>query len=166
MKQINKTIVVDDDMPVETLKKGAEVITEMKEVETTKPDVPEQVVLQEQPKSYFLDDRFAVQAVTGVIMVKHDAVLLFEFPKHKRNWELLFVNEKRLTLRATINSKEILSITPLFIQINQNCIINIKYLASIENRTFKCKFYPPHDKTEVTVTPKYYKQIKEMIAVL
>ena len=112
------------------------------------------------------DDRFAVQAVTGVMMVKYDDVLLFEFPKNKRNWELLFTNGKRLTLRATITSKEILSVTSSFIQINQNCIINIKYLASIENRTYKCKFYPPYDNTEVIIKPKYYKQIKEMMDVL
>ena len=166
MKQKIKTSIVDDDAHVVILKEGAEAMPEVKERKTVVPDVSEPEIFKEQSRSFFLDDRFAVQAVTGVIMVKYDSVLLFEFPKHKRNWELFFVNEKRLTLRATINSKEILSITPSFVQINQNCIINIKYLASIENRTYRCKFYPPFDKIEVIITPKYYKLIKEMMAVL
>lgn len=112
------------------------------------------------------DDRFAVQAVTGVMMVKYDDVLLFTFPKNERNWTLSFTDGRQLTLRTTITSKEILSITSSFVQINQSCIINIKYLSSIENRTYKCKFYPPHEKIEAIIKPKYYKKIKDMLDML
>ena len=118
------------------------------------------------PNSFFFNDRIAIQTVTGVIIVKYDDILLFEFPKYKRNWAIFFINKKWLTLRTTISSKEILSINPSFIQINQNCIINVKYLASIENGTYKCSFYSPYDDTEVTFKPKYFKQLKEMMAVL
>ncbi len=112
------------------------------------------------------DSRFAIQAVTGVVMVKYEDVLLFEFPKNERNWTLRFTNGKQLTLRATVTSKEILSVTPSFVQINHNCIINITYLSSIENKTLKCKFYPPYEDIEPIIKPKYYKKIKDMLDIL
>jgi len=113
------------------------------------------------------DDRFAVQTVTGIIMVRYDEVLLFEFPKSKRNWEIVFTNGTRITLRATITSKEILSITPSFVQVNQKCIINIKHLVSIENKSLKCVFYSEYENMEnVIIKHKYYKQIREMMNIL
>ena len=112
------------------------------------------------------DDRFAVQTVTGVLMVKYDEVLIFEFPNGKRNWDIIFTNGKRITLRATITSKEIISITTSFVQVNQKSIINIKHLSYIENKSLKCVFYPEYDIVEVAVKPKYYKHIREMMDVL
>lgn len=112
------------------------------------------------------DSRFAIQTITGVIMVKYDEVLLFEFPKNDRNWTIHFTNGKILTLRTTVSSKDILSITPNFRQINQNCIINLTHLASIENKTLKCKFYPPHDDITHFIKPKYYKTLKEILDLL
>ena len=112
------------------------------------------------------NNRFAIQAITGVIMVKYDDVLLFEFPKNERNWVVRFTNDKLLTLRATITSKEILSVTPSFMQVSQNCIINITHLSSIENKTLRCKFYPPHEDIIQIVKPKYYKKIKEILDIL
>ena len=113
------------------------------------------------------DDRFAVQAITGIQMVKYDDVMLFDFPKNKRNWDVIFTSGKRITLRATITSKDILSITPSFVQVNQKCIINIKHLVSIENRSLKCEFYSSFENIEeVIVKPKYYKQLREMLDVL
>ena len=112
------------------------------------------------------DDRFAVQAVTGVMMVKYEEVLFFEFPNGKRNWELVFTNGKRITLRATITSKEILFVTLSFVQVNQKCIINIKHLAAIENKSLKCKFYAQYEGAEIIIKPKYYKQIREMLEIL
>ena len=113
------------------------------------------------------NNRFAIQAITRVQMVKYDDVLLFDFTKNKRNWNIVFTTGKRITLRATITSKEILSITQSFVRVNQQCIINIKHLASIENKSLKCVFYSPFENIEeVTVKPKYYRQIREMFDVL
>ena len=168
MKRKDKKIIVDDDLlPAGQVKKEAENIIEAKTTDKAIPvKISENSTTKKQPDSFLIDDRFAIQTVIGVIIVKYDDILLFELPKHKRNWTIFFIYKKWLTLRATISSKDILSINPSFIQINQNCIINIKYLASIENRTYKCFFYPPYDETEAMIKPKYFKQLKELMHVL
>ena len=168
MKRKDKKIIVDDDLlPARQVIKEAKSIIEAKKTDKAIPvKISENSITKKQHDSFLLDDRFAVQTVTGVIIVKYDDILLFEFPKHKRNWTIFFINKKWLTLKATISSKDILSISRSFIQINQNYIINIKYLSSIENSTYKCLFYLPYDEAEVIIKPKFFKQIKEIMPVL
>lgn len=116
------------------------------------------------------ENLFAIQTVTGIKMLKQEDILLFEYPPNKRNWRIRFCNNRYQSLRVGITSKDILPISPYFVQINQNCIINITYLASIENKTLQCKFhvYPDFDYTDIIqeISPLYYKKIKNRLDIL
>ena len=110
------------------------------------------------------EKRFALQTVTGIKVLTYNEVVFFEFPKNARNWQVRLGDKQTFQLRSTISSKEILTISPNFVQINQNCIINIIHLSHIENKTLRCTLYGC--KIEHEISPKYYKAIKEILGVL
>ena len=111
-----------------------------------------------------LEKRFAIQTVTGIKVLTHEDVVFFEYPKNKRNWHVHLADKQTIQLRSTITSKDILAITPNFIQINQRCVVNLSHLTNIENKTLKCDLndYP----FEQEISPKYFKGIKEMLGIL
>ncbi|MDR1357306.1 MAG: hypothetical protein LBJ58_06525 [Tannerellaceae bacterium] len=113
------------------------------------------------------DYRFAVQTITGIAMINYEDVLLFEYVKHARKWQVRLVNDRIHKLRSTVNSGDITSVSSLFVQINQYCIINIIHLLGIENKTQKCIFDAPLQMdADRTVSPLYYKKIKDMLNIL
>jgi two-component system LytT family response regulator len=117
--------------------------------------------------NYRQEYRFAIQTVTGIVMIDYEDVLLFEYVKSARKWQLRLINDKIHSLRSTINSADITSVSSLFIQINQYCVINIIHLLGIENKTQKCIFdIPSQGDMNKTVSPLYYKKIKDILNIL
>ena len=110
------------------------------------------------------EKRFALQTVTGIKVLTYNEVVYFEFPKNARNWQINLGDKRTVRLRSTVTSKDILAITPNFVQINQRCIVNIIHLSHIENKTMKCTLNG--SVTEHEISPKYYKAIKEFLSIL
>jgi two-component system LytT family response regulator len=111
--------------------------------------------------------RFAIQTITGIIILKCKDVLLFEYIKLTRKWQLRLTNDRIHNLRSTVNSSDITSISPVFVQINQYCIINLVHLLEIENKTLRCIFDVSADMDiDKKVSPLYYKKIKEALDIL
>ncbi|MDR1381902.1 MAG: response regulator [Tannerella sp.] len=113
------------------------------------------------------ENRFALQTVSSLDILKHNDILLFEYAKGTRNWQVVFTdrNKPRNLLRTTVTAKEIMTISPNFVQISQNCIVNLMHLASIENKTLKCCF-SHRPETEQNVSLRFYRKIKDMLDVL
>jgi two-component system LytT family response regulator len=111
--------------------------------------------------------RFAVQTVTGIVILRCEDVLLFEYMRLTRKWQLRLTNDRIHNLRSTVNSSDITSITPQFVQINQYCIVNLMHLLGVENRTLKCLFDAPAEmEIDKRVSPLYYKKLKESLDIL
>jgi hypothetical protein len=62
--------------------------------------------------------------------------------------------------------KELLGINKTFIQISQDCIVNLTYLATIENRTLLCSFYPPFDQIKRTASQRHFRKIRERLEII
>jgi len=112
------------------------------------------------------ENKFAVQTITGLMLVKCQEVLLFQYLKDQRCWQMRFSDNNTYKLRTNITAKDLIMLNPSFIQINQNCIINLSYLMSIENKTLKCMFYPPFDSIELEVSSRYFKKIRDRLDIL
>ena len=69
-------------------------------------------------------------------------------------------------LKKQTTAKMILGISPYFAQIRQDRIINLEYLASIENYTLRCTFSPPFDQEEAFISRRCYKAVKEKLEIL
>lgn len=112
------------------------------------------------------ENRFAIQTVTGLMFVKCDEVLLFLHIKEQRCWLMKLVNGKQYKLRSNVKARELTELHASFIQINQQCIININYLISIENKNLKCIMSPPYSDIDQTVSSRFYKRLREELDIL
>lgn len=112
------------------------------------------------------NQKYAIQTITGLLLVRSKEVLLFQFIKEVRCWQMVLTNHRTHKLRMSTTAKEILEIDRLFAQISQDCIINLNYLMFIENKTLACKFYPPFEKEERIVSHRYYKKLKDKLEII
>jgi two-component system LytT family response regulator len=111
--------------------------------------------------------RFAIQAITGIMMLRYEDVLLFEYHKNMRKWQVRLTGDKVYNLRSTVTSVSITGLAAFFVQINQFSIINLFHLLSIENKTLNCLFDVATDTdTDLKISPLYYRRIKTMLDVL
>ncbi|MDR1646003.1 MAG: LytTR family transcriptional regulator DNA-binding domain-containing protein [Tannerellaceae bacterium] len=113
------------------------------------------------------NSRFAIQTITGITLLRYDDVILFEYHKNVRKWQIRLTDDKVYSLRSTVTSAGITALSPLFVQINQYCIINLAHLQGIENKTLHCLF-DVHIATEADcrVSSLYYRRIRELLEIL
>ena len=102
---------------------------------------------------------FAIQAYSGLMLVSFERILLFDYTREHRCWQMMFTdNNKPQRLRQTTTAKELLAISKNFVQISQECIVNLNYISTIENRSLRCVFCHPHDAIERTVSQRNFKK--------
>lgn len=112
------------------------------------------------------EGRFAIQTITGLMLVKCEEVVLFQYAQKQRCWFMTMQNNAVHKLRTAINAKELLLLCDSFVQINPQCIINLDYLFSIENKTLKCVLCPPFSDINETVSARCYKKLKDNLSIL
>ena len=108
------------------------------------------------------DCKFAIQTVTGLLFLKREDVLMFRFSDTYRCWQLYLANRTDYKLRMNISARDLLNMSVSFVQISQNCIVNMDYLCSIENKTLECRLYPPFNDIELVASRRYYGRVKEL----
>lgn len=107
-----------------------------------------------------LDNKIAIRALTGVMLVKVEEIVLFEYLSERSCWQMLLTDRKTYLLRLNTNSNILLEIHPTFVQINQYCIVNLNYLLFVESMTLRCDFHPPFSDITQNVSRHFYKQLK------
>lgn len=112
------------------------------------------------------DCKFAIQTVTGLLFLKRSDVLLFRFSDVSRSWLLYMSDWTEYKLRTSVSSRDLMNMSVSFVQISQNCIVNLDYLCSIENKTLECHLYPPYDDIELAATRRYYGKVRELLEIL
>lgn len=113
------------------------------------------------------NNKFAIQTISGLVLVKYEEILLFQYLKEQRCWLMMLAfNRKLHKLRMATTAKDLLGMNQSFVQINQDCIVNLDYLCSIENVTLKCGLYPPFTDIELTVSQRYYRRLREVLEIL
>ena len=48
-----------------------------------------------------------------------------------------------------------------FVQTSSGCIVNLTYLAAIENTTQRCRFCQPFEGVELYASRRYFSKLKE-----
>jgi two-component system LytT family response regulator len=110
---------------------------------------------------------FAIQTLTGLMLMSNEKVVLFQYTKEHRCWQMLHADDSKYhKLRANVTSKELLFISNSFIHISQDCIVNMNYLVSIENKTMKCTFCHPYENVDRVASQRYFKKIKEQLEII
>lgn len=112
------------------------------------------------------DKKFAINTITGLLLLNRMEILYFEYLNKLRSWQLTHTNFSTHKLQLNTTSKDILSMSSSFIQVSRDYIINIEYLSSIENKTYRCSLYPPFQNIEIHASRRYYAQIKDALDIL
>jgi two-component system LytT family response regulator len=133
-----------------------------------KINIPSQEINLEQSISRLIsgDRKFAIQTIKGLLILHHSQVHYFQYFKDCRCWQIILTNGKTIRLRVNTTAKEILNINASFFQVRQEYIINIDYLASIENGSHRCIFYPPYHTVDIKITLPYYSKLKDALAII
>lgn len=112
------------------------------------------------------DRKFALHTVSSLLLLRRSEILYFQYFKECRYWQMTLTNLSTHKLRLSTTAKEILNISAAFFQISQDCILNIDYLASIENKTLRCILYSPFDTIDIFASRRYYSRIKEGLEII
>lgn len=112
------------------------------------------------------DRKFALQTVTGLLLLRRSEILYFQYSNENRSWQMMLTDFSIHRLRLCTTAKEILSISISFLQISQDLILNVDHLLSVENQTFKCTLYPPFSDLDIKASKRYYSKIKEALEII
>jgi two-component system LytT family response regulator len=108
--------------------------------------------------------KIALHTSTALSLFRKEEILYFEYSNGV--WVVALTDGTSHRLKLNTKSKEISDISSSFVQVSPDCIINIDYLVSIENRTLRCVFFPPISKKEIYVTRRNYPKVKNILDIL
>lgn len=127
----------------------------------------ENVTFEQSIRRLFADERkFALYTVSCLFLLKRSEILCFQYFKQFRYWQMTLTDMSTHKLRLSTTAKEILNMSNIFIQISQDCIINIDYLAAIENKSLRCRLYPPFDTLDIYISRRNFFKIKERLEII
>lgn len=110
--------------------------------------------------------KFAIHTITGLLLLQRSNILCFRYMADLRYWQMTLTDLSTHKLRLNTTARDLLSISVSFVQINQESILNIDHLVSIENKTFRCLLQPPFLGLELYASRRYYSKIKEMLEII
>lgn len=120
-------------------------------------------------KSHIYDEphqRIAMQTVSELLLVNADQALMFTYMSDHRAWQITLTDGTSHLLKKGLTADELLTLHPSLARISNTCIINLTYLAAVENNTQRCRLFPPHDKIDLTVSRRYFSKLKERFEML
>lgn len=100
------------------------------------------------------------------MLVRCEEIFLFQFLGDQRCWQIVLTSRTTHKLKMGTTAKDLLSINNTFVQISQDCIVNLTYLMFIENKTLRCEFYPPFQEEERIASHRYFKQLRERLDII
>lgn len=136
-------------------------------VERVKGKLGKQHVNFEQSIRQLIDERkFAIHTLNGLLLLKRSEILCFNYKPDLHCWQIILTGLSAYKLRQSTTAKDLLNLCTYFIQVNQDCIINIDYLISIENKTLRCILQPPFQQLEFFASRRHYAKIKELLEII
>lgn len=107
---------------------------------------------------------FLVSTIRGYRSLSVKEIGYFEYDKANRHW-VVIVDNQRISLKKNISCDSIAKLSPLFKQINQQQIINLNYLTSIEER--QCILLPPFENAkDLVISRNFFKSVQESFYLL
>ena len=104
--------------------------------------------------------RFMIATLTGFKLVWLGEIGYFEYFRDKRQWQVVLADNTRQNLRRNSRAEDIIGYSDAFVQISQSVILNINYLALIDDKY--CLLCPPfNDRTDLTVSRNFMKGLQD-----
>lgn len=116
--------------------------------------------------SDFMPHKMAMQTVSELLLVNVDETLMFNYSSERRSWLLTQTDGMVHVLKKGVTADDLTNINPAMVRISNTCIINLNYLAAVENNTQRCRLCPPFDNIEITASRRYFSKLKERLELL
>ena len=110
--------------------------------------------------------KIAMQAVSELLLVSMEEMLIFNYISDQRSWQLTLTDGSTHLLKKGLTADDLLNVHPVFARISNTTIINLTYLAAVENNTQRCRLCPPYDNIEITASRRYFSKLKERFELL
>lgn len=111
--------------------------------------------------------KLAIQTISELLLVDVSDVLVANYDSVQRAWLLTLTDRTIHRLHTGLKASDIVTMSPThFVRINSSCILNIQYLAAIENTTQRCRLCPPFNDLELTASRRYFSRLKERFELL
>ena len=106
-----------------------------------------------------------VATSTGFHILRPEKIVYFEYQKTSKQWMVVLSDHNTHLLRRATVAEDIMGYSALFFRINQQQIINLDYLSSIENKvcTLTVKVKPQN---KLQLSRNYYKQLLERMELI
>ncbi len=123
---------------------------------------------QTQPRStQHSSPTIGMQTDTGIEIINVGEVVYFLYDSTVRTWQMFYSNQRAYNLRKSLTAKDILAIdTDNYVQLSQNCIVNMRYVSSIENQSLRCQLAAPFAGAQLTVSRTYFPKLKEKLRII
>lgn len=119
-----------------------------------------------QPSTSYAPNKIAMQTICELLLVTMEEVLMFNYQNEQRTWKLTLTDGSQHMLRKGVTADDIVLLHSAFVRISNTCIINLTYLAGIENKTQHCRFCSPFDQLEPVISRRYFSKLKERLDLL
>ena len=104
---------------------------------------------------------FLVSTVYGFKVMYATQIGAFNYDRGRRQWSIVHVDNCELFLKRSTTANEIIAYSSCFVQINQQTIINVNYLALIKD--MYCVMIPPFDHlNDLKISRKYFSMLEEV----
>jgi len=107
-----------------------------------------------------LSERLALPSADGLQFVDASKIILFESTtepgllKSRASWEVLMHDNTRVRLGPCITAKKIETLVGVyaFMQINQSCIVNLRYVNAVVFKSCQCLLLPPFNNLNLIIS--------------
>ncbi|MDP4278853.1 MAG: response regulator, partial [Bacteroidota bacterium] len=104
---------------------------------------------------------FMIATLTGLQALRMEDIVYFEYMKDLKYWYVFLNGQKQMHLKRNTTADAILSYSDNFVQINQQQIININYLAMIDSNKI-CLLFPPYENgTNLIISRNFLKTVQD-----
>lgn len=110
--------------------------------------------------------RMAVQTVSELLLLTPEQMLMFSYKSDLRSWQLTLTDRTNHMLRRSISADDLLALHPMLVRVSNTAIVNLSYLAAVENATQRCRLCPPFSDVEVMASRRYFSKLKERFEML
>lgn len=110
--------------------------------------------------------KIALQTVCELLLLNLEEVLMLQYASGMRSWQLTLTDFSTHQLRNGVSAEDLLKLHPALTRISSNCILNLNYLAAVENSSKRCRLAAPFDSIELTASRRYFSKLKERFELL
>lgn len=141
-------------------------LSELREVIRRLTDASHSMPRRSQLTDNVLSRKIAMQTVSELLLVRGEEILMLNYEGKSRSWRLVLTDRTTHCLKKRMTADELLTLHAGLARVNNTCILNLSYLAAVENNTQRCRLTPPFDDYEVTVSRRYFARLKERLELL